>query len=409
VYSSVDRGDSSGTSIRATYPAATRQDRRRLVPTRLRILGAHAEDAAGIDMVSDTRLAEHQQVAGARLQEILDDRRRFERSWLGRDDPQLRSMAMVALHRLMADLTSARLALILDALCSRKLRWEPEDACLAIDLALTDPTYEPLRAAVRIAGATLDRYPQHHEVVEQLRRVDAVLHLDRLHESGFFQSKLQPLVERLIASSAPGGLLDLTVIELGDRFGEPARAVLTGLSVAWDGLVPALAHLGEPRGGRAPARWRTRNAALTTDADYVDLVRTLLQLAATTEATPGDQAVHGFDVPSRFLFRPGNELIVRAAVWATRDVEEGDWIVPVVSGLCERAAEEVTSVDGLRAMSPKVAYAAADILVERGARSELRALVGKVVRPDVLRRLAPHDPALVEERMRVVARERRQA
>jgi hypothetical protein len=358
-------------------------------------------------VTSDAPLAEHARRAGARLQEILDDPGFFDRTWLGRDDAQLRSMALLAIERLMGDLTSARLQLILDALCSRRLRWEPEDACLAIDLALADPTYEPLRAAVRIAAATLERHPQHPDVVEQLRRVDALLHLDRLHASGFFRGKLQPLVERLIASSAPGGLLDLTVIELGDRFGEPARAVLTGLTVGWDGVVPALAHLGEPRGGVAPARWRTRNALLVQDERYVTLVRTLLQLAATTEATPGDPAVHGFDVPDRFLFRPGNELVVRSAVWATRDVAQADWIVPVASALCERAAEEVMGLDGVRALCPKVAYAAADVLAERGARPEVRALVERVVRPDVLRRLAPDDPELVEARMRAIAGERR--
>jgi hypothetical protein len=357
--------------------------------------------------MSDARMAAHAQLAGARLQEILDHRGLFDRKWLGRDDTQLRSMALLAIERLMSDITSARLELILDALCSRRLRWAPEDACLAIDVALAEPSYEPLRAAVRIAGATLERHPQHPDVVEQLRRVDALLHLDRLHASGFFQGKLQPLVERLIASSAPGGLLDLTVIELGDRFGEPARAVLTGLTVGWDGVVSALAHLGEPRGGVAPARWRARNAVLVQDEHYVDLVRTLLQLAATTEATPGDAAVHGFDVPDRFLFRPGNELVVRAGLWATRDVEHGDWIVPVASALCERAAEEVMGVDGVRSLCPKVAYVAADVLVERGAGPELRALIERVVRPDVLRRLAPDDPELVKERMRAIAGERR--
>jgi hypothetical protein len=117
--------------------------------------------------------------------------------------------------------------------------------------------------------------------------------------------------------------------------------------------------------------------------------------------------VHGFDVADRFLFRPGNELVVRAAVWATRDVERGDWIVPVASALCERAAEEVMGVDGVRALCPKVAYAAADVLVERRAVPEVRALVERVVRPDVLRRLAPDDPTLVKERMRAIAQERR--
>jgi hypothetical protein len=210
----------------------------------------------------------------------------------------------------------------------------------------------------------------------------------------------------LVAAGAPGWLVDLTAIELGDAFGGPARYLVTELAEGWDGAAPAITHLGQPCGGVAPARWRARTTDLVDDRRFVDLLRTLLELAAATEPTPGDPEVHGFDVSDQFLFRPGNELLVRAAVWATRDVDE-EWVVPALARLCQRAAAEVRGWDGPTARSPKVAYACADELVERHARLQVEALLHQVWRPELVRRLAPGQPDVVAERLKAIARERR--
>lgn len=282
---------------------------------------------------------------------------------------------------------------VLDSLKRRRLPFEPADVELLLDLGTSTmraddvwgQSWETLALAVAAAGNLLRVQSGSAPVIAALgRAITAIEDLGLAERSSAGDIKRK--ARGLVAANVPGGLLDLSVIDVRDAWAEPASAVLRRHAESWDGIHELLALLAAARSTRPSQSWRRRAAALATQYDdYGDLLRELLEPILEIDLAPS-----GKGWPPAWLLAPDNEPLARGATWAAADVD-GDWVVPLLGRLALRCAAASPHPTVTTALAHVIASGAIESLATIGTPAsydELRMLLGEIRRRDLLKRIA---------------------
>src|SRR6476659_4101369 len=209
---------------------------------------------------------------------------------------------------------------VLDALRRRRLPFTGEDVELLLDLGTTSMRPD------RILG----REPGSPPVFAALGRAGPVLDVLKLSNNG---GPLRRRIRALVSEQSPGGLLDLSVLETGDAWAEPAKKALRRHAAGWDDTQQLVALLSRATGTRPTKAWRRLSAELAASyGGYGTLMRELLEPLLSLELVPS-----GAPWPPAWLVAPPNEPFVRGAAWATVDVRE-PWVVGLLGRLALRGA-----------------------------------------------------------------------
>lgn len=290
---------------------------------------------------------------------------------------------------------------LLAALRRRKLPWDATTAAFAVEAAMGN-RYHHARVGTVLRGVELSLGSGGSDVQLYERLLACAAWLDELttelYPYGAWGLELdRRTAHRLLAQFLPAGVLDLSVVQDGDNWAEPARlAARSSDPVAVEGLVRLLGELGH----RAPTRaWGSAMTAVLAEQDPRQLLGTWLQLAAHTEET--SELVP--NAPYTRLFAPGNDDLVRAAVFAVRYLPEHEPFPVEELGMLVRrgaatrpghrdpVAEELASKpSSTESFALRVATASIDTL---GAASrpecvlELERLMEDVTRRDLVRRI----------------------
>ncbi|HEY7179461.1 MAG TPA: hypothetical protein VH305_09815 [Gaiella sp.] len=280
---------------------------------------------------------------------------------------------------------------VIRAVGRRRLPYTAEDVELLLDLGTTTMrldrvlgrSYESLSLGVSAARPFLEREPGSPAVLAALGRAGAALDALGLPDGG---GRLRGRIRALVAGHAPGGLLDLSVLDERDGWAEPAGDVLRRHAAEWDDTQQLVALLAHASGTRPTKAWRRRSRALAASySGYGELVRGLLEPLLWIELVPS-----GLARPPVWLLAPGNETLARGAVWTTADVGE-PWAVGLLGRLALRGAAPSPHPGVTTALCHPVASGAIEALAAIGgpaARAELRKLLAEVRRRDLLRRIA---------------------
>ncbi len=280
---------------------------------------------------------------------------------------------------------------VIDALKRRRLPFAPEDVELLLDLGtstmrperLFGRSFEALSLAVAAARHLLEREPGSPPVLAALERAGAAVDALKLSNDG---GAVRRRIRALVASHAPGGLLDLSVIDTRDAWAEPAGEALRRHAEAWADAQQLVALLADATGARPTKGWRRRSAALAAGyAGYGELVRELL-----TPLLSIDLVTSGAPWPPAWLVATGNEPLVRGAAWAAADAD-APWVVDLLGRLALRGAAPSPHPKVTTALCHAVASGAVESLAAIGtaeAHAELRRLLGEVRRRDLLKRIA---------------------
>jgi len=278
---------------------------------------------------------------------------------------------------------------VLSGLRRLKLPYAPEDAELMLDLSPSTWRADLAQFAVAAAQQALARSPGAPPVLAGLERTRQRLDEDaQWHVDGF--RDVARRISALLAASAPGGLLDLSIVEDGDNWAEAARRVLRAHAGRRDGVQDVLAHLAAARGSRPSNRWSTStDELLETSAETTGLLRELLEPVLEIDLVPTPEDVAW---PPSWLLAPGNETILRGAAWALR-AGDAPWVVPLLGRLALRCCASSPDNAVTTALSAPVGNGAIDSLIalaeeDGDARDELVRLLGEIRRRDVLKRIA---------------------
>ena len=303
---------------------------------------------------------------------------------------QMRAAAGEVIRVEAADVFPAE---VLGALKRRRLPFVAGDVELLLELATStmDPqrvfarSFETLSFAVAAAAHLLRAQPARAPLLGALER--AGLALDALELSPTSDAgELRRRISALVAAHVPGGLLDLSVLDERDAWAKVAEEVLRGHAERWDGVQQLVALFARARSTRPTAAWR-RDAARAA-AGYEDvgtLVKELLEPVLRI-----DLSTSGIPWPPGWLLAPGNEVVVKGAIWATIEIDE-PWVVPLLGSLALRGAAAAPHPEVTTALSYKVASAAIEALAAIDtpeAQAELRILLAEIRRRDLLKRIA---------------------
>lgn len=252
-------------------------------------------------------------------------------------------------------------AVFLRLLRPRRLPWTPADAELLLDLA-AGVAVDALAFATAVAERVLKEHPGDPRVYRALSEAGPALDSMGLHRGGEV-GRLRQKLRALVAASAPGGLLDLAVLEDGDGWAPAAGAAAREHAARWDGTQQLLTHLAAARGTRPSARWIAEARRLLDSSPAAgSFVHALLEPAAGLELAPA------------------NERIVCGAAWAAGLAPSED-AVPLlrdVAAACAGPARVVAraAVEGL-------------VLVDTpDAKEALRGLLDDVTRVTIRERIA---------------------
>ncbi len=277
---------------------------------------------------------------------------------------------------------------LLRSLRRLKLPYAPSDVELLVDLSPARHWFDETVYAITAAGRVLAESPGSPAVLAGLERLRARLAEtpDQSHVVGYRDAAAR--IAALLAGQAPGGLLDLSVLDDRDSWVDTAREVLRAHASRRDGVQEVLAHLAAARGSHPSKRWAARAEELLT-ADTAQFIRELLEPVLEVELVPTPEDVWW---PPSWLLAPGNESILRGAAWTLR-VVDGPWVVPLLGRLALRCCASSPDPTVTTALSAPVGNAAVDSLVARRAtdpeaHGELVRLLGEIRRRDVLKRIA---------------------
>lgn len=302
---------------------------------------------------------------------------------------------------------------VLHALARRRLPFAAEDVELLLDLGSTTMrpdrvlgrSFEAMAFGASAARGLLEHEPGAPAVLAALGRAGAALDVLGLDDSG---GALRARIRALVAAHAPGGLLDLSVLDERDGWAEAAAGVFRRHAQGWDDAQQLVALLARAHGSRPTAAWRRRSAELAgAYEDYGDLVRGLLDPLLRIELVAS-----GVPWPPVWLVAPGNEAFVRGAAWAAVDVREA-WVVGVLGRVALRGAAPSPHPRVTTALCHAAASGAVEALAELGgpaARAELRTLLAEVRRRDLAKRIAAalgEPPEAIEARDQRLRRQKR--
>lgn len=304
------------------------------------------------------------------------------------------------------------MGIALDKLQARRLPFSASDVELMLDLGLDRTAFWLFPLTVAAAERVLSVEPGNPPVLSALER--AAGRLDD-HWRGHYDSDLRAArmrIRALVAASSPGGLLDLSVVQEGDAWAEPARAAMVAHAGRWEGVQDVLAHLASTRGSKPTKAWAVRAAQLLeAHSDAASLFQELLELVLEIEVVPTPDVVAW---PPRWLLAPGNETLLKGAAWSLRFVC-GDWVVPLLGRLALRGAARSPDDIVTTPLSASVANAAVDTLIALATaegEAELRRLLYELRRRDLLKRIAAaldESPAETASRDEAIRREKKRA
>lgn len=303
-------------------------------------------------------------------------------------------------------------ATALAKLPARRLPFSGADVELMLDLGLDHTTFWHVPFSVAAAERLLAIEPANPPVLGGLERAARRLAED---SKASYQPELRAArirIRALLAANVPGGLLDLSVVEAGDGWAEPARAALASHAERWDGVQEVLAHFASARGSKPTKAWAGRMAQLfETHPEAASLSRELLELVLEIDLVATPETVPW---PPRWLLAPGNEALLKGAAWSLRLVR-ADWVVPLFGRLTLRGGARSPDDAVTTSLSASVASAAVDGLIVLGtdeSHAELRMLLSELRRRDLLKRIAAaldESPAETAARDEVIRREKQRA
>jgi hypothetical protein len=276
----------------------------------------------------------------------------------------------------------------LGKLDARRLPFSASDVELMLDLGLDQSAFWHFPYTVAAAEVGLAAEPGSPAILAALER--AAGRLDG-HWRGAYDPDLRAArgrIRALLAANLPGGLLDLSVVSDGDAWTEPARAALAAHARRFEGVPDVLAHFAAARASKPTKTWSRRMAELLdADPDLPSLSRQLLELVLDVDVVPTPEVIM---YPPHWLLAPGNETLLRGAIWSLRSVS-ADWVVPLLGRLALRGAAPSPDDGVPTPLSAVVANASVDTLIALGtddARDELRRLLSELRRRDLLKRIA---------------------
>jgi hypothetical protein len=276
----------------------------------------------------------------------------------------------------------------LKALRTRRLPFADSDVELMLDLGLERTAFWVVPFTVAAAERLLAGEPGNPAVLAAAERLGG-----RLDDNAkaFYDADLRTARNRiraLIAANVPGGLLDLSIVDEGDAWAEPALAILGLHAGHWEGVQEVLAHFASVRGSKPTKTWTARMAELLdAHPGAASLSRELLELVLEVDVVSTPDAVPW---PPRWLLAPGNETLLKGAAWSLR-LTPGDWVVPLLGRLTLRGSARSPDDAVTTPLSAAVASAALDSLIALGsgeARDELRRLLSELRRRDLVKRIA---------------------
>jgi hypothetical protein len=282
---------------------------------------------------------------------------------------------------------------VLGALQRRRLPFEADDVELLLELGTSSMdrervfarSVETLSFAVAAAARLLRTQPARAGLLGALER--AGLAIDALELTPTSSpGELRHRIQALVVAHVPGGLLDLSVLDERDAWAKVAEEVLRAHAERWDGVQRLVALFAQARSTRPTAAWRRDVArAAAGHEDFGLLVKELLEPVLRI-----DLSTSGIPWPPGWLLAPGNEVLVKGAIWATISIDE-PWVVPLLGRLALRGAAAAPQTAVTTALSHRVASASIEALAAIDtpeAQAELRTLLAEIRRRDMLKRIA---------------------
>jgi hypothetical protein len=339
-------------------------------------------------------LATHRKRAADRLEAVIsgtpggDPRLSGEGQALLEEDPELLVSVAVRALELRCEYSrafheraqggvifgGARVAVphvLLSVLRRRRLPWTPADAELLLDLA-AGVAVDELAFAVATAERVLADHPGDPAVYRALSAAGPALDAMKLHQGGSV-GRLRQRIRTLVGASAPGGLLDLSLLQEGDDWVGAASAAANEHAARWDRTQELLSHLAGARGARPSERWVAQaRELLESSAEGPSLARSLLEPVLRLEPAPGKP-----------LLTAANERIVCGAAWAVGVAPSTDSVsllrdvVLACAGPGRTAAR--AAVEGLVLAGTPAATEALHTLLADVSRVSIRERIAEVV------------------------------
>ncbi|WP_442544517.1 DUF4304 domain-containing protein [Arthrobacter sp. KN11-1C] len=215
------------------------------------------------------------------------------------------------------------------------------------------------------------------------------------------------LIERVLASATPPGILDLSVLRDGDTWGAPARDAAREFPAH---EVAPLVRLLSTLGPQKPSKsWRRSVLEATSFQTARELLREWLRLAANADIVPPDEhAQLGFS--GAMLFAHGNDDLVRSAVFAAQELPHEEWVPELLGILARRGAATSGGQAMTGALALSVASASVDSLAGRASPADkmvLAELFEDLSRRDLVRRIGKYlglDEDVIAQRDQAIRR-----
>ena len=339
----------------------------------------------------ERRLERHRALAADRVEEVItaspggDPRRSAEGQALLAEEPELLVSVAVCALALGCEVargwrdgrpgrvvwSGARVAvpaMLVRLLGRRRLPWAPADVELAVDLTADAVHLAGLAFAVSAAERALAEHPGDPSVYRALS--SAGIALDEAQMRSQRSARVRQRIRTLVAASAPGGLLDLSLLEEGDAWYAAASTAVREHASRWDGVQELMSHLASARGARPSRGWSERTRALLrSSVEGCSLVPALLTAAVGAEPTA-----------DRPLLTRSNERIVCGAAWAAGlDASEGS--APLLRDVA-------LACMGPARVAARAAVEGLALADEHAAREALQELLPRATRVTVHERIA---------------------
>ena len=283
---------------------------------------------------------------------------------------------------------------LIGALRPRSLPWQAGDVALLLRASVAGFDQTAVMYALGVAKRLLARRPGEPDVYDALLEVEQVL--VEVPQSVHQVPELRQRTRTLIATQAPGRLLDASPIALVDGWGDGARGSFETAVAAEPGLVELLPRLGEVRTLRPTITWQRAVRELVAGSAVAaallhDLLAPLVDLQLTEARGQGPHD-HDWEA-STWLVSPGNAVLLRGAALATVYVDDPDRMAPLLGHLVLRGASRHPQPFVTVAQCAPLASGALEALVirheggEAAATDQLRLLAEDLTRRDLLKRV----------------------
>lgn len=277
------------------------------------------------------------------------------------------------------------------SLARMRLPWTAATATTALSVTVGRGPYDDRRIALALRGArqVCSAGQADARLMDALAR--CVAYLEDIERSGRWENRLLELLERaqrIIAWATPPELLDLSLLVDGDTWAAPAREAAR--AEPHDDIAPLVRLLGDLGPRKPPRSWSQDVAKALEPAAAQRLLRRWMELASDAQAVP-EWPGSRIGACRGTLFVGSNTNLVRAAVWATSVLPAETWPIDHLVRLATRGEKHNGAAGLPEALALKVAAAAIDTLVARGAPEDqiaLTELLGVLQRKDLRKKIA---------------------